>query len=408
MTLLYRLGIFLYDFIIWMIAPYHAKAELLYRGRKDSGERIKQLDILDDKPIWIHCASLGEFEQGRPVIEGIKKKNPEQCVVLTFYSPSGYEIRKNYELADYIFYLPSDRASSVRAFIEKVNPSVAIFVKYEFWYNYLNQLKKKNIDTYIISAIFRKNQVFFKWYGGWYRKLLGCFNWLFVQDEKSGALLQGIGVENFSVDGDTRFDRVAEIAVNSPEFDVLKDFSEGAQVIVGGSTWPDDEKLLVKYLKENSQVKLLLAPHEIHEEHLVNIEEIFSAIGTQRYTQVANGHKLKSRVLIVNTMGMLSSMYRYGDIAHIGGGFGKGIHNTLEAATFGLPVLFGPNHLKFKEALDLIEHKAAFPVESFNDFKKYADDLLFSDKNLANASDNARSYVQKMCGATDEIIKRIL
>ncbi|TLX73937.1 3-deoxy-D-manno-octulosonic acid transferase [Labilibacter sediminis] len=406
MLLIYNIGISLYGFIIALLSPFNDKAQKLYKGRKDTQKRIKNLH-LTEKTIWVHCASLGEFEQGRPIIEAIKSKNANTKVVLTFFSPSGYEVQKDYALADYVFYLPADRPATVRRFVSAINPEVAIFVKYEFWYHFLKHLHHQNIKTYIVSAIFRKQHAFFKWYGGWYRKMLTFFTMLYVQDDKSAQLLSEINVHNYQVSGDTRFDRVYEISQKAKEYPALAEFAANSKVLVGGSTWPTGEDILVQYLLHNAEVKLLLAPHEIHEEHIKQIEEKLVGVTSARYTQL-EGVDLKSlRVLIVDTMGMLSSMYRYGHVAYIGGGFGSGIHNTIEASTFGLPVIFGPNYKKYQEACDLVELNAGFVVESSFEFNKVADDLLLNDDLLRSASKKAIDYVDKMRGATESIVAAI-
>ncbi|WP_075591499.1 3-deoxy-D-manno-octulosonic acid transferase [Labilibacter marinus] len=406
MTILYSIGMLLFSALIRIVALFNDKVKKLVEGRKKTMTRLKSLSF-KGRPIWVHCASLGEFEQGRPVIEAIKKKNPKQPVVLTFFSPSGYEVQHDYELADEVLYLPSDRPGNVKKFIKAINPKEVIFVKYEFWYHFLKQLNKLGINTYIVSAIFRPQHAFFKWYGGWYKKMLGFFTQLYVQDEESGDLLQSIGVKNFQVAGDTRFDRVYEISQNSKKYPELAEFCQGCKVLVGGSTWPAGEKLIANYFKINSDFKLLLAPHEIHEEHIAQIEELFSEFTCARYTQLDKAHFNDIQVLIVDTMGMLSSMYRYGDIAYIGGGFGSGIHNTIEASTFGLPVVIGPNYKKYQEACDLILIGAGYSVNNDAEFKSVMDGLLNDGEKLSNASKASVNYVNKMRGATEIIVKEL-
>ncbi|MCW3786744.1 3-deoxy-D-manno-octulosonic acid transferase [Plebeiibacterium sediminum] len=405
MLYLYNTGILFYNLAIRLFSLFNEKGRLLLMGRKATMCSIKQLNITE-KTIWVHCASLGEFEQGRPVIEAIKKQDPDKKLVLTFFSPSGYEVRKDYEYADYIFYLPSDRKRNVKKFVDAINPEVSIFVKYEFWHHYLRYLKNSGIKTYIISAIFRHEHVFFKWYGGFYRNILTCFTKLFIQDEESAELLKGIGITNYCVSGDTRFDRVWEIAQASKEYPVLEAFSRGSKVLVGGSSWPAGEKLIAEYLKLNTEIKLLLAPHEIHEEHIKQIEEMLP-VSSARYTKL-NGVDLTSlKVLIVDTMGMLSSMYRYGDVAYIGGGFGSGIHNTIEASTFGLPVVFGPNYKKYKEACDLIASKGGYTISNQTEFNEIMNHLFQDEAFYKDASEASNEYVEKMRGATGLIIKEI-
>ncbi len=403
--LIYDFVISIYDFGIGVYSLFNTKAKLLRNGRKETLELIRKLHITE-KTVWFHCASLGEFEQGRPVIEALKKKDQHRKIILTFFSPSGYEVRKDYEFADYIFYLPSDKKRYVKKFVEAINPSHVLFVKYEFWYHYLQYLSSKNINVYIISALFRKEHIFFKWYGGRYRKLLFFFTKLFVQDQESANLLKSIGVKDFVVAGDTRFDRVFEIAQQAKEYELLEMFSKDSVVLVGGSTWPSGEKLIAEFLKTNKDIKVLLAPHEIHEEHLKQIEEVLP-VASARYTKLEGVDLDKLRVLIVDTMGMLSSMYRYGNFAYIGGGFGSGIHNTIEASTFGLPVIFGPNYKKYQEACDLIVKHAGFSVANQQDFDRIVDDLLENESLYKQSSQAALAYVDAMRGSTQMIINDI-
>ncbi len=403
--LVYDIIISIYDLGIRVFSLFNAKAKILRRGRKNTLEAIKTLR-LSEKTIWFHCASLGEFEQGRPVIEALKKKDPDQKIVLTFFSPSGFEVRKDYEFADYIFYLPSDKKRRVKKFVDAVNPSHVLFVKYEFWYHYLQYLNSKNINVYIISALFRKEHVFFKWYGRRYSKLLFFFTRLFVQDQESADLLQSVGVKNYVVAGDTRFDRVYEIAQQAKEYELLEQFSKDSVVLVGGSTWPSGEKLIAEFLKTNKEIKVLLAPHEIHEEHIKQIEDMLP-VTSGRYTKSEGVDMESLRVLIVDTMGMLSSMYKYGNFAYIGGGFGSGIHNTLEASTFGLPVIFGPNYKKYQEACDLIDRHAGFNITNQDDFNRIVNDLLENQNLYKQSSQAALAYVSAMRGSTELIINDI-
>lgn len=406
MTIIYNLATLLFSGVLGVVSLFNNKAKKLVIGRRDTMDRIKSFRF-SDETIWVHCASLGEFEQGRPVIEAIKKREPNQKVILTFFSPSGYEVQKNYNLADEVLYLPSDSALNAKKFIKAINPKEVIFVKYEFWYHFLKQLNKSGIKTYIVSAIFRPQHTFFKWYGGWYKKMLTFFTQLYVQDDQSGELLSGIGVKNYQIAGDTRFDRVYEIAQNSKEYPELAEFAEGSKVIVGGSTWAAGEKLMANYLKFNSNFKLLLAPHEIHEDHIAQIEELFSEFNCVRYTKLDGESISEIQVLIVDTMGMLSSMYRYGDVAYIGGGFGSGIHNTLEASTFGLPVVIGPNYKKYQEACDLIELGAGFAITNDDEFKSIMDSLLKDEESRMKSSKASVNYVNKMRGATEIIVKEL-
>jgi len=406
MTFLYNIGIAAYSGLIGLVAPFNQKAKLLNKGRKDVNAKLKELS-LSDKVVWIHAASLGEFEQGRPVIEAIKAEHPQYKIVLTFFSPSGYEVRKNFELADYVLYLPADTKKNARRFIDAIHPEKVFFIKYEFWYHYLNVLKKRGIPVYGVSMIFRKEQSFFKSYGSWFRKMLSCFEKFYVQDEVSGELLHDIGFRNYAVAGDTRFDRVRDIANESKDFDLIKAFvGEAKQVVVAGSTWAPDEDILIDYIQnDNKDVKLIIAPHEIHAEHIQQIENKLK-VPFAKYT-VADENVNEARVLIVDTIGMLSSIYKYGQVAYIGGGFGVGIHNTLEAATYGMPVLFGPKYKKFKEARDLIELKGGFSINDASAFRAQIELFWNDGQALNSASESSKSYVDKMCGATRLIMDEV-
>jgi 3-deoxy-D-manno-octulosonic-acid transferase len=386
---------------------FNRKARLWIKGRKGIFDKIKEL-VRDKKNLfWFHASSLGEFEQGRPLIEALKNKNKSIKILLTFFSPSGYEIRKNYKPADYIFYLPLDTKINALRFIKSVNPSNAFFIKYEFWYHFLNQLKINNIPVYLISANFRQNQVFFKWYGGWFRNMLHKFTRIFVQNKKSEFLLKQIGLDNVTVSGDTRFDRVAEIARHAKTIEIAEKFRHGNPVIIGGSTWEKDEEILVEFINKSSiDIKYIIAPHEIHES---SIQRIMKSINKPviRFSSATIANINDYQVLVIDNIGMLSSLYRYADIAYIGGGFGVGIHNILEAATFGLPLVFGPNYGKFQEAVDLVESGGAFPVNSFASLKIQFENLLGKSKKN-EAGRIAREYVLKNQGATDIILDIIL
>lgn len=402
MRVLYNIGIFFYGLIIKLLASFNTKAKLFTKGRKGIFTQIKNKLKSEDNPIWFHFASLGEFEQGRPVLEKLKYQLPNAKIVITFFSPSGYEVRKNYPLADGIFYLPLDSPYNAKKFIEIVNPKMAIFTKYEFWPNYFEVLSAKHIPLYIISGIFRKNQVFFKWYGGFYRNILKCVSHFFVQNRESLLLLNEIGLNNVDISGDTRFDRVYENAQNPKDLPIIKAFCEQSPTLIAGSTWPDDEKLLVDLAKENPNWKLIIAPHEIHEAHINTIIALFpnsikfSDLGT------SNANR-QTQILIVDNIGMLSSLYQYGKIAYIGGGFGSGIHNTLEAAAFGIPVIFGPNYHKFQEAKDLIENNAA---KSISNQTELTAAFEYFSKNACGHL--AKEYVISNTGSTDKILQEIL
>lgn len=401
-TALYAIGMKLFRAGIALASPFDEKARLMHRGLAGVTGRLANYDN-SQRCVWIHAASLGEFEQGRPIIEAVKAQYPDKRVVLTFFSPSGYEIRKNYNLADLVTYLPLDGPMTSERFVSTINPEVAIFVKYEFWHFYLRALARRRIPTYNISTIFRPQQMFFRPAGGWFRKMLGQFTHLYVQDEQSARLLEGIGLKNYTVAGDTRFDRVAKIAAQSAENATAKAFAEGARVIVAGSTWAPDEDLLTEYINTApDDMKLILAPHEIDEAHIRQIVKKLKVSYSLITEAMADVNSKK--VLIINTMGMLSGIYKYGEIAYIGGGFGKGIHNTLEAATYGMPVVFGTNYKRFKEACDLIECGAGFNINNYTELKNVLDNLWSDIPKLAEAKKSAGKYVESMCGATDKIM----
>ncbi|MFL5766153.1 MAG: 3-deoxy-D-manno-octulosonic acid transferase [Bacteroidia bacterium] len=403
MRSLYTISVRFYHTAIRIASLFNTKAKLFVDGRRDVFSRLKssRLRNPDSRLIWFHCASLGEFEQGRPLIEKYRGENPADVILLTFFSPSGYEIRKNYPGADIISYLPVDTPVNARKFLDAVRPSAAFFVKYEFWFNYLSELKNRKIPTYLVSGIFREDHHFFKSTGGWFRKQLGAFTYFFLQDERSQELLNSIGYKNTMVSGDTRFDRVSEVVKNVKEFAAVKKFSEGKKTLVAGSTWPEDEKLISDFRSQLSDFKIIIAPHEIHEAHLKNIEALFP--GCIRYSN-ANEHSLADTdVLLIDNIGILSSLYQYGTIAFIGGGFGKGIHNILEAAAFGMPVIFGPNYRKFEEAKDLVKLGGAFEVADEKELGK-AMQLLADEQVLKTAAQISKMYVQGKKGASAKIL----
>ncbi len=407
MRFLYNLSIYLYIFYIRVGSLFNAKAKLMLLGRKNIFQDLESQisNLKSQNLVWFHCASLGEFEQGRPLMEKLKLKYPDVKILLTFFSPSGYEIRKNYAGADYIFYLPMDTPSNAKKFVEIVSPQKVFFVKYEFWFNYLFELKSKNIPTYLVSGIFREKHYFFKGTGGWFRKQLKSFTHFFLQDEKSMELLNSIGYTNSTLVGDTRFDRVFEVAKNVKQINLLEQFVEEKKVLILGSSWMEDEKIVQSSKFES--LKLIIAPHEIDEKHLCSIEEVFKINSQQstilRYSKATPTNVRDAQVLIIDNIGMLSSIYQYGSIAFIGGGFGKGIHNILEAATFGLPVIFGPNYEKFAEAKELIKLGGAFSISKQDEFEKTM--LLLSDEQvLKTASQISRMYVQGRVGATEKIL----
>lgn len=395
----------IYQSFIWLASKFNNnKATLFLSGRENVFALLEQKRLPGEHYVWFHAASLGEFEQGRPIMESLKNSHPEYKILLTFFSPSGYEVRKDYQGADIICYLPMDMSWNVKRFLDIVQPDCAIFIKYEFWMNYLLELKKRQIKTYIVSAIFRESQLFFKWYGGYYRNLLKSFNHLFVQNDESVRLLHSIGFDNVTKVGDTRFDRVADIASNAKELPIVQLFKSDKKVLVAGSSWPNDEEILLSYFNQNKDIKLIIAPHEIHEEHL---QSIISKLKRPylRYSQATTENISEADCLIIDCFGLLSSIYRYGEIAYIGGGFGVGIHNILEAAVYGIPVIFGPNYKKFQEAVDLIELGGAFSIADYTGFSRLMSDLLVDNSSLyASSAAVSNDYSQRNRGATIKVL----
>lgn len=408
MNILYNTAIALYTAGIRVAAACgHRKAKLMVEGRRDLLTLLRERRNPTDRYIWLHAASLGEFEQGRPLLEQLRREHPEYKILLTFFSPSGYEVRKNYAGADLICYLPYDRPSLVRRFIDIARPELVFFVKYEFWGNCLQELRRREIPTYLISGIFRARQAFFKPYGGLLRPALRCFTHLFVQDDESRRLLEGIGVRNVTVCGDTRFDRVLDINRAAKVLPWAEEFARGAAcVLVAGSTWPKDEDILLTHFNEHPEMKLIIASHEIHEER---IQQIISKLRRpyMRYTQMDPTRLAQVDCLIVDAIGFLSSIYRYGHVAYVGGGFGVGIHNTLEAAVYGIPVLFGPNHRAFREALGLLATGGAVTIASLQEYDAAMQHWLTDAHALQEAGEKAGRYVQDNAGATPVIYNAV-
>jgi 3-deoxy-D-manno-octulosonic-acid transferase len=404
---MYNIAIALYAFIVRLVSPFNKKAKKMLAGQRETFSILKKEVDCNARYIWFHAASLGEFEQGRPLMEKIKKEKPEYKILLTFFSPSGYEVRKNYEGADIVCYLPFDYLRNAQKFINLAKPEITVFIKYEFWMNYLNGLKKRNIPTYIISAIFRPSQIFFRWYGRKYRNVLNDFEWFFVQNETSKELLNKFNHNNITVSGDTRFDRVKEISEQKKQLPAIENFlnqkaEEKQMVLVAGSTWENDEDVLIPYFNKHPEIKLIIAPHEISED---NISRLSGRLKRPylRYSQTNEKEPGQADCLIIDCYGLLYSIYKYGNIAYIGGGFGKGIHNILEAAVYGVPVLFGPNHAKFREAKDLIDFGGAFPITDKTDFSKRLDALLTYPNLLSESGEHAKGYVIANLGATQKI-----
>ena len=406
MLLLYNSGVRLYFVAVYLASFFNKKAKLWIAGRQ------KQAFIRLQQSIWFHFASLGEFEQGRPVLEYFRATYPGKKIVVTFFSPSGYEIRKNTSLADFVYYLPLDTATNAREFIDAIQPESAIFTKYEYWYHFFDQVSQRNIPLYVISGIFRPGQVFFKWYGGLHRRMLSFVSHFFVQDEKSKELLATLHINNATVSGDTRFDRVWANAQQPKEISIIKDFTTGHKVFIAGSTWPPDEELIAKIVTQYPGWKFIIAPHEIGEGKIQKLLSLLPPDLTARYSKVVSAADVSNLIshisyLVIDNIGMLSSLYQYGDIAYIGGGFGAGIHNTLEAAAFGLPVIFGPEYSKFKEAKDLIALQAGFSVTNEAELKSVTNNLVYNQTFYNDTRGKVKAYVAGHTGATAIIVEHI-
>ena len=410
-------------FVLWGIAIaslFNEKVRKMWRGEREAFKILKQKVDPNAKYIWFHAASLGEFEQGRPLMERIRKDYPQYKILLTFYSPSGYEVRKNYEGADIICYMPVDTRLNAIRFLRLVRPVMAFFIKYEFWSNFLHILKYRNIPTYSVSSIFREDQVFFKWYGRSYAGVLKCFTRFFVQNEESKRLLEGIGITAVDVVGDTRFDRVLQIKEAAKHLPICEAFRTGVassqsadvphhdfKVFVAGSSWPPDENIFIPFFNEHKDWRLLIAPHVIAEEHLKLILSLVKGKKVVRYTQTTPEEAAEADVLIIDCFGLLSSMYNYGDVAYIGGGFGVGIHNTLEAAVWNMPVIFGPNNKKFQEAQGLLKSGGGFEINTYEDFSGLMGSLMNDETFLKQAGDKAGAFVAHLAGATDKVLASV-
>jgi 3-deoxy-D-manno-octulosonic-acid transferase len=404
-SFIYSLAIVTAQLLYSIVAIFNPKARLFVDGRKGLFEKLKSKLAANNQPLaWVHCASLGEFEQGRPIIEAFKKQLPHYKILLTFFSPSGYEVRKNYPGADYIFYLPWDTATSAKRFIKIANPALAIFVKYEFWYHYSKELNSKNIPIISASCIFRPNQVFFKWYGPIFRAILKNFTHFFVQSNQSIELLNQIGIENVTLAGDTRFDRVHDIVQNSNPIDIAQQFKDTDKVFVVGSLWPEDLEVLAPFINENKDLlKFIIAPHEISENFLKEIETSIH-VKSVRFSKTGQ-HLHTYNVLIIDNVGMLSSLYRYGEFAFVGGAYGKGLHNILEAACYGVPIFFGnKNYEKFEEAKELIMRGGAFSVADYSELKATYELMINRPENYLLACEVTKSYVTENLGATEKIM----
>ena len=419
-------------FVLWGIAIaslFNEKVRKMWRGEREAFKILKQKVDPSAKYVWFHAASLGEFEQGRPLMERIRKEYPQYKILLTFYSPSGYEVRKNYEGADIICYMPVDTRLNAIRFLRLVRPVMAFFIKYEFWSNFLHILKHRNIPTYSVSSIFREDQVFFKWYGRSYANVLKCFTRFFVQNEESKRLLEGIGITDVDVVGDTRFDRVLQIKEAAKHLPICEAFRKGVavspsssalssfdsekesrpdfKVFVAGSSWPPDEEIFIRFFNEHKDWRLLIAPHVIAEEHLKLILSLLKNKKVVRYTQTNPEEAAKADVLIIDCFGLLSSMYNYGDVAYIGGGFGVGIHNTLEAAVWNMPVIFGPNNKKFQEAQGLLKSGGGFEITNYESFEGLMNSMINNPASLKQAGDKAGAFVASLSGATGKVLAKV-
>ena len=394
MSILYNISIQIFVIAARIIALLNANAKLWIIGRGGIFQKLAKATKDEEDIIWFHCASLGEFEQGKPIIEAYKQKHPKHKILLTFFSPSGYEIRKNYKGADWVFYLPSDTKANAKRFISIVKPIKVVFIKYEFWFNYMTELKKQNIPFYSVSAVFRKEQAFFKY--KWFAKQLNNVSHFFVQDNNSKELLKNLSFSNCTISGDTRFDSVVSNTQNAISIPLIEKFSENKTTIICGSTWPKDEALLAKYINENPNYKYIIAPHEMH-----HISELKKQTNALLFSKANNTNISNSTVLIIDSIGILSNIYKYGDLAYIGGGFESGIHNILEAVAYGLPVVFGPNYQKFNEANELITKKGAISISNYTELTSAVEFFSPFDKSIAI------NYIQENSGATKIIVEKI-
>ena len=412
--MIYNLIIYLYLLGVAVYSLFNEKVRKMWRGEREAFRILREKVDPDAKYVWFHAASLGEFEQGRPLMERLRKDYPEYKILLTFFSPSGYEVRKNYEGADIICYLPLDTITNARRFLRIVRPVMAFFIKYEFWYNYLHILKHRQVPVYSVSSIFRPEQVFFKWYGRQYGRVLNCFTHFFVQNEISKELLGKIHIKNVTVVGDTRFDRVLQIKEAAKHLPIVETFKHDANVFVAGSSWPPDEEIFIPYFKKHQEWKMIIAPHVIGEDHLRQIEKLLEGRKVIRYSSVAetNLPSMKAElqaadVLIIDCFGLLSSIYHYGEIAYVGGGFGVGIHNVLEAAVWDVPVFFGPNNQRFQEAQGLKAAGGGFDFETYEAFEHQMDIFLTDGEKLRAAGVEAGKFVQSLAGATEKVLSSV-
>ena len=405
--MIYNIVIYFVLFGIAIASLFNEKVRKMWRGEREAFKILKQKVDPDAKYVWFHAASLGEFEQGRPLMERIRKEHPQYKILLTFYSPSGYEVRKNYEGADIICYMPVDTRLNAIRFLRLVRPVMAFFIKYEFWSNFLHILKHRGVPTYSVSSIFRPDQVFFKWYGKSYANVLRCFTRFFVQNEESKRLLESIGIKDVDVVGDTRFDRVLQIKEAAKQLPICEAFRGSYKVFVAGSSWPPDEEIFIRFFNEHKDWRLLIAPHVIAEEHLKLILSLIKDKKVVRYAQTTPEEAAEADVLIIDCFGLLSSMYNYGDVAYVGGGFGVGIHNTLEAAVWNMPVIFGPNNKKFQEAQGLLKSGGGFEIHNFEEFEGLMSSMMNDEAFLKSSGEKAGAFVASLSGATDKVLSKV-
>ena len=408
---MYQIVIYLYLCGVAIASLFSEKVRKMWRGEREAIRILKERVDPQAKYVWFHAASLGEFEQGRPLMERLRHDHPEYKILLTFFSPSGYEVRKNYEGADIVCYLPLDTIRNARRFMRAVRPVMAFFIKYEFWYNYLHILKHRQVPVYSVSSIFRPEQVFFRWYGRQYSRVLKCFTRFFVQNEQSRELLAKLGITEVDVVGDTRFDRVLQIRDAAKQLPLVESFTSGApHVFVAGSSWPPDEEIFIRYFRDHPEWKLIIAPHVIGEDHLQQIEKLLEGREVVRYTKAhdAPTETLEgASALIIDCFGLLSSIYRYGQVAYVGGGFGVGIHNVPEAAVWGMPVFFGPNNERFQEAQELKHNGGGIEISSYDDFACQMDRFAADASLITTLGNAAGSYVTDRAGATSKIFQRL-
>lgn len=412
MFFLYNLLVHFVGFLLKIVALFHPKIKLFIIGRKNVFEQIKQKISSNDKTIWFHAASLGEFEQGIPVMEKIKIKFPNHKIIVTFFSPSGFEVRKNNTIADLTIYLPLDTQQNAKQFLDLTHPEMVFFIKYEYWPNYLNELKKRQIKTYLISGILRNNQVFFKWYGGFYRKCLTAFDFFFVQNESSKKLLQSLGFQNVKISGDTRFDRVVSILERDNTLDFIEEFKNDTTTIVIGSSWPKDEELLLNFINNSAEnVKFIIAPHNIKSEQILELQKSITKKSILFSDSVKTLHATSLKeynVFIINTIGILTKIYSYADIAYVGGGFGNpGVHNILEPATFGIPIVIGPNYSHFAEATALVNMEGCISISNQNQLNDAFSNLIFNEDIRLEKGHICSTFVQMNKGATDVILNHL-